>query len=291
MPSIRLKSVLSWLLVICAQACTRDVPTPARPTPSSSTVSDSKKAGTAFSRKGTGIKRQKRSATVQAGNAKSGDAVPTAALITQCYEIWDVYYDLSNGTVIGEQYIDTRCYSVDGGSGVSSGGGGSSDGTSGSNNAGSWGTTATNDTKDNSPPADCDSWPFRGVGPSGYMACGVADIRIDVFSQYMGSDGNFHAEYVYFVFDQSPLFFEMPPSYTPGQAATLCAALKDRAERFVENKFGSSSVPPIGSVIESAFYNYLAGLMRTAGGRLSRTPNYPNTPIGVYSETLFPGGC
>jgi len=144
------------------------------------------------------------------------------------------------------------------------------------------------------PPADCGSWRFQRVGPSGYMACGISDVRFDILSTFNDGSGRTRLEYFNYGFESYNLYFEMPPVYSPGQAATLCAQLKDQAEQHVENLYGGGAIPAANAdVVANEFYSYLASLMQSVGGRLAKRANYPNTPVSSYSETLFPnnGGC
>lgn len=173
-------------------------------------------------------------------------------------------------------------------------GGGGSTSTTGSTSDGSYIFRSTSTKSTNAPPADCSSWQFRSVGPSGYMACGLSDVRIDIISEYTDASGRIHFEYFNFGFDKYNLYFEMPPAYQIGQAATLCARLKDQAEAYIESKYGSSPMNGINpDVIANDFYARLAYLMQGVGGRLSKSANYPNTPVRNYQETLYPdnGGC
>jgi hypothetical protein len=135
--------------------------------------------------------------------------------------------------------------------------------------------------------SDCNSWQFRAVGPGGYMACGVRDLEVDILFRYNNPDGSFGAGIGVY---EGNLYFEMPPRYTPGQAATICANAKDEVEEELEQQYGNSYPPDIVATINTAFYNKMVAKLRPYGGRITRTPNYPNTPVATYAHSLTGGG-
>ncbi len=135
--------------------------------------------------------------------------------------------------------------------------------------------------------SDCNSWQFRAVGPSGYMACGVRNMEVDILFRYNNPDGSFGAGIGIY---KGNLYFEMPPRYTPGEAATICANAKDEVEEELEQQYGNSYPPDIAATINTAFYNKMAAKLRPYGGRITRTPNYPNTPVAAYAHSLTGGG-
>lgn len=310
--SLLVRRALLWTLVIGAQACNQEAPTPKESLTESSRTTgtllrklpDGKNDSIKVVRAKIVIKNQHPTAATPQSQAKGGTFTPhgknlntsgttSTLLIVYCTEVWDIYYNTYTGEVISREFVSRTCPGDSGGStggGDTSGGGGSS-GDGGVTPNGYYGTESTSDTEDTILPADCASWPFTAVGPSGYMACGVSDIKVDVLSQYVDASGVYHLEYTFFIFNT--LYFEMPPSFTPGQAAAIAARNKDLAEDFVEGKFGSSGARASATQIESAFYNKLSGLMANYGGRLSRQPNYPNIQTGEYSFTFLPGngGC
>lgn len=139
-------------------------------------------------------------------------------------------------------------------------------------------------------PSDCGSWQFQRVGPSGYMACGVTGIEIDLLSQFQNADGSPNVSLNVY---RANLFFEMPARYTPGEAATICAQIKDEVEEFLEDLYRNQSPPQIAQSINSTFIREMRSRVASVGGRVTQTAQYPNTPVGPYGHTFLPnnGGC
>lgn len=128
------------------------------------------------------------------------------------------------------------------------------------------------------------------VGPSGYMACGVTGIEIDLLSQFRNADGSLGVALNLY---KANLFFEMPPRYTPGEAATICAQIKDEVEELLEDLYRNESPPEIAQTINSTFIREMSSRVAAYGGRITQTARYPNTPVGPYGHTMLPnnGGC
>lgn len=164
------------------------------------------------------------------------------------------------------------------------------DGGSGSDGNDTFTFYPTNETVEPDLPSDCASWQFRSVGPSGYMACGVTGIEIDLISQYRRADG---VEGISFNIYTANLFFEMPPRYAPGEAAMLCAQIKDEVEEFLEEKYRYDYPPDIAQTINSTFIREMTSRVTRLGGRVTQTAQYPNTPVSTYQHTFLPnnGGC
>jgi hypothetical protein len=85
----------------------------------------------------------------------------------------------------------------------------------------------------------------------------------------------------------------MPGRYPAGEAATICATLKQRAEKFIEEKYAITGPPTMAVTLENDFINEMTRLLQLLGGRVTRTARYPNTPIAPYGTTILPnnGGC
>lgn len=153
-----------------------------------------------------------------------------------------------------------------------------------------FGTYTYNDTVEPDLPSDCNSWQFRAVGPSGYMACGVRDIEIDLLSQYTRADGT---QGVALNVYKATLYFEMPPRYTPGEAATICADLKDEVEEYLEGLYANQYPPDIAQTINSTFIREMTAGLAPYGGRVTLTPRYANIPMNNYQHSFLPhtGPC
>jgi hypothetical protein len=184
-----------------------------------------------------------------------------------------------------------------GGSGNGNNGGGSGGGGGGGNGGGvteeppiDFETTPTTATVEPDLPSDCRSWQFRAVGPSGYLACGVTGVEIDLLSQYRLADGT---EGIGLNVYYANLYFEMPPRYSPGEAATLCAQIKDEVEEILEERYRNQYPPDIAQTINSTFIREMTTRVARLGGRVTQTPRYRNTPVNQYSHTFLPnnGGC
>ncbi|HEX8350601.1 MAG TPA: hypothetical protein VF598_11605 [Hymenobacter sp.] len=122
------------------------------------------------------------------------------------------------------------------------------------------------------------------------MACGVKNIEIDLLSQYYKADGT---EGIALNYYKANLFFEMPSRYSPGEAATICAQIKDEVEEALENKYRYTYPPEIAQTINSTFIREMTNRITLFGGRVTQTARYPNTPVAQYAHTFLPnnGGC
>ena len=250
-----LRGIFLLFLFLSLQNCTKNSPEPVSIYDKSASSSN-----VDLSKSNVEVKREEIMVSASA-NAKSneGDEIAGTNLLPACY---DVYYNLDTGEVLDRVFIGKRCDGGDpnppttGGGTPSSGGGGS---TSGSSSEGEWTTTATTDTYNKTPPADCGSWLFIPVGPSGYQACGVANMRISVLAIFRDNSGKVGVDYFRYKF-KNPIFFEMPSRYSSGEAATICADLKDKAEKFIQGKYGNTEVNSLDEDgVGRIFKNYLTG--------------------------------
>lgn len=244
--SIFLRGTLYGLFFIGVQACTQDMPTPSATSTSSSNATALAKGNADKDR----IKVRRVKYPVASGDSSSVSSesktvgpIPSTSLKNQssvprtnlimCYDNWDIYYNLYTGEIISQEYVGRSCVagntgSGDSGSGGTGGGGSGGDGGAGSGAGGyTFTSTPTDATAEPDFPSDCGSWKFQAVGPSGYLACGVTGIEIDLLSQYQRADGTHGIGYNIY---HANLYFEMPPRYSPGQAATACAEIKDEVE-------------------------------------------------------------
>lgn len=149
---------------------------------------------------------------------------------------------------------------------------------------------STTDSEEPDLPSDCGSWQFRAVTSNGYLACGVKNIEIDLLSDYYVDDQTHGISLNIY---KANLFFEMPARYSPGEAATLCARIKDEVEELLEEKYRYEYPPDIAQTINSAFIREMTNRITPLGGRVTSTPRYSNTPVAEYSHTFLPnnGGC
>lgn len=105
---------LLWaLFVICIPSCTQDTPIP------NASPKSTHRTSVVAVDANTWVERDRRAI----GSLTDG----------QCYEVWDVYYNLYTGEIVDEVYIDTYCDTVldnggYGGGGSGGGGGGGGDG-------------------------------------------------------------------------------------------------------------------------------------------------------------------
>lgn len=101
--------------------------------------------------------------------------------------------------------------------------------------------------------------------------------------------------YSYFKRDL-PLYFEYPhirangEVITPGQAAQICASLRDDAEKLLETGLGNKAPLPL-EVMFNSYINLLDGMLRPLGGRVTREPHYPGIPVNPLKKGFTNGGC
>jgi hypothetical protein len=174
--------------------------------------------------------------------------------------------------------------------GDNGGGSGSTGNTNGDDVVHSFTPSSTPESSDPDLPSDCASWQFAAVGPNGYMACGVTGIEIDLLSQHRLDDGTTGIGLNRYL---ANLYFEMPPRYAPGEAAMICAQIKDEVEELLENRYRYEYPPNIAQTINSTFVREMTNRITPYGGRITGTARYPNTPVAAYQHTFLPnnGGC
>ena len=136
--------LLGGLFMSCLQACNTQQPEPEKSINKQITVL----AKRAYVSQLTGERTSSRPALVASQTSKPGRGGVTPQLADgQCYQIVDVYYDMSTGEVIGEEVVGTYCTSSGGGGGTGDGGGGSTPptggGGGGGTDPGSWPTNLT----------------------------------------------------------------------------------------------------------------------------------------------------
>lgn len=200
----------------------------------------------------------------------------------------DITWDMTSSTT--EQQCDGSGSGPDPGPGPGDGGGSGSGDDGGPYDPGTFVITDRAATDDPDFPSDCSSWQFQAVGPSGYMACGVTGIEIDLLSQFQNPDGSYGLALNLY---KANLFFEMPPRYSPGEAATICAQIKDQVEEILEDAYRNQYPPDIALTINARFIREMGTRIAAYGGRITQRPQYPNTPVGPYGHTILPnnGGC
>jgi hypothetical protein len=290
--STLLHVTLFGLLLLINQSCTKEetIPIPTSISKGATISQSATSKGSVAENDSVQVRKEVRPAT--SPPKSNGKKLQTYRTI-ECYENWDIYYNTYTGEIVSEEYVNTVCTGgsgVGGGGGDGSGGGGGSSGDGGVSDNGVLYSEPTAETVEPDLPSDCSSWNFRAVGPSGYMACGVTDIEVDLLSQFRNADGTQGAGINYY---QANLFFEMPPHYTPGQAATICAQIKDEVEELLEDRYRYSYPPDIAQTINSLFIREMQARISRFGGRITQTAQYPNTPVSQYQHTFSPnnGGC
>lgn len=156
-----------------------------------------------------------------------------------------------------------------------------------------------NGTQDPDFPSNCASWAYTAASVGTYQTSGVTDMRFDFVTEYQGTDGNLHVDYVIYHFDRT-LYFEFPKIrldgtiISPTEAARLTALAKDAAEEILESQVESSPPPASGApttLIMNRFLNILKDQISAYGGRVTYKNNYSTPASAVRPYTKAIGGC
>ncbi|MBC6110208.1 hypothetical protein ACFOG5_15840 [Pedobacter fastidiosus] len=161
------------------------------------------------------------------------------------------------------------------------------------------GNVEINGTQDPDFPSNCASWAYTTASVGSYQTSGVTDMRFDFVTEYQGTDGKLHVDYVIYHFDKT-LYFEFPKTrldgtiILPSEAARLTALAKDAAEEILESQVESSPPPASGApttLIMNRFLNLLKNQVSAYGGRVTYKNNYgtPSSAVRPYTKGI--GGC
>ncbi|WP_375416219.1 hypothetical protein [uncultured Hymenobacter sp.] len=131
--SIFLRSITLSILIISAQACTKEETAPIAA--SADTISDAKLTKETESEGNTVDGSQletRREKTLSQSSEKKPDKTGEVSRTLECYDYWDVYYNTYTGEIVGREYVGRECSGGDyGGGGGDGGGGGGGSGSGG----------------------------------------------------------------------------------------------------------------------------------------------------------------